>query len=230
MEVMLIIFEGPDGAGKSTIAAIIASFLKVPIINNSYKDPCDYDWFKHQLEKHSTIIDRTFISEIVYSKVKGRVSNLTPGGIASLQDICVQRNHLIVYCTGSPELIIERAFSRGEDYVNEKELIEVIDGYEFYFEHVAKPRGLNFIKVNSFMNPDFIDTITANLRREELGYVKCINPNNDYNITLGKVYKLIDKTITKYTIINDVGDTISLIKSKFIELENYKPKGYNNEN
>lgn len=152
MEVNLIIFEGPDGAGKSTLAKFLSYVTNKKLVSNTHSDPCDLKWFLNQLDKESCIIDRTFISEIVYSEAKNRERRITNRDIDILVDKLLEKRALIVYCTNRYELLVDRAFSRGEDYVNKEELRRVIELYDYVFDDIIMSRGISVLKINSFLN------------------------------------------------------------------------------
>src|SRR3954464_5618431 len=84
-----IIFDSPDGTGKTNIAQALAKELRVPYFRmGSQHDNWRARKFKEALEfdqtyiseflsqtKHSVIIDRAYPSEWVYSRVYGRETN-----------------------------------------------------------------------------------------------------------------------------------------------------------
>ena len=73
---MNIIIEGPDGVGKTTLVNKLKEHYGVDSIRLSYKDPTDYDFYTRIMEKTDCIFDRHFLSEIVYSKLFGRESEI----------------------------------------------------------------------------------------------------------------------------------------------------------
>lgn len=94
MSKKILIFEGPDGAGKSTIAKALSDAAKIPLMaaTTAPHDPSSYDGFLMNLVWGETklfdffksaygsyletpiIRDRSFYSEYVYSKVFGRTT------------------------------------------------------------------------------------------------------------------------------------------------------------
>jgi len=148
----MIVLEGPDGAGKSTLAAILKEITGYSLVSNSYKDPCDFLWFSKQLERKDTIFDRTFISEVVYSKAMNKEIRLKEKEIYLLQRQLIKRKAVVLYCTNQNSLLKDRAFERGEGYVDKNQLVAASDLYEEYFTEVLIPKGISVIKINLFLN------------------------------------------------------------------------------
>lgn len=89
MDQKIIIFDSPDGTGKTSIAKSLSEEMKIPYFRRgSQHDNWNNDNFKKALEfdqtyitdfltqtKHSVILDRAYPSEWVYSRVFHRETN-----------------------------------------------------------------------------------------------------------------------------------------------------------
>lgn len=129
----LIIVEGPDGAGKTKLAKLLAAEFKLDYVHGTYKDPGTYEWFMEQF-KRGGIIDRTFISEQIYSRVLERKCRVSEDECNKLVKYLYDAQALIFYCTAPTILLKIRAFSRGEDYITEDQLTKIAELYNAYFK------------------------------------------------------------------------------------------------
>lgn len=69
---MKIILEGVDGAGKTTLAKILAEKYGLDICHCTQHDAADYDFYRQTLRKENVVWDRHTIGELIYPKVFGR--------------------------------------------------------------------------------------------------------------------------------------------------------------
>ena len=129
----LIIIEGPDGAGKTKLAKLLANTFNLNYVHGTYKDPATFEWFMEQF-KRGGVIDRTFISEEIYSRVLGRECRTSQEDADKLTSYLLENEAIIFHCTASDLILKSRAFSRGEDYVNEEQLEKISQLYKYYFK------------------------------------------------------------------------------------------------
>lgn len=69
---MQIILEGPDGIGKSTISNYLLSIYDLDYIHNLPSDPNTLEFYLEQIKKPNCIMDRSSISELIYSYIYDR--------------------------------------------------------------------------------------------------------------------------------------------------------------
>ena len=140
---MIILIEGPDGAGKTTLANKLADILHCENVHMSYPKTEEekQQMFQQYLaiitsnSNKNIILDRCWYSEMVYGPVKREKSYISLGQMIQLEH-CVNNNGggFIIYCTGSAKDLYERSKIRGEDYINSSnELSVVVDLYEKIF-------------------------------------------------------------------------------------------------
>lgn len=95
---MKIILEGPDGAGKSTLAKKLAVKYNLDTGHMTRLDPMDYMFLSQTLRKENMVWDRHFISEIVYSITYNRECSLSKKQIDDLFGQCNEEGIKLLIC------------------------------------------------------------------------------------------------------------------------------------
>ena len=113
---MRLILEGPDCAGKSTMAKELSERLKLDIIKSTYCGPKTIDAYCERLACQDVVIDRCWISEVIYSKYFGCQPIVDDFTDRMLCDICVKQNIPIVVMLPPIDVIIKRMTVRGDDF------------------------------------------------------------------------------------------------------------------
>ena len=113
---MRLILEGPDCAGKSTMAKELAERLGLDIIKSTYYGPKTSDAYRERLACQDVVIDRCWISELIYSKYFGYPSIVDDFTDKTLCDICVKQNIPIVVMLPPIDIIIQRMMYRSDDF------------------------------------------------------------------------------------------------------------------
>lgn len=126
---MLIILEGPDGAGKSTIARRLARILNAKIIHCTKDTPNDAEYFYRILSAadHQNIIaDRFCYGQFVYQSEKER--KLTKAELYRLETEFLNHGAKVIYVTAQEKTIQERLNKRKEVPMHPvKELLDRFD-------------------------------------------------------------------------------------------------------
>jgi predicted ATPase len=111
----LIVLEGCDGAGKTTMADALAAHHGYAIVHAT-RTPEGIDL----VAKYSAILarpgplvlDRSFVSELVYGPLERGRSRLTISDAAHLAAAVAERGGILVHLTGQPEEIVTRLLAR----------------------------------------------------------------------------------------------------------------------
>jgi thymidylate kinase len=148
---MLIIAEGPDGSGKSTLCELLEELLPLGTVRyhatspkpeqhplDLYENPLE--WYRPCVGQH-VVCDRWHVGEYIYPRVMDRVTKLEDVTRWHIERYLESRGALTVYCTNDPDELVRRATSRGEDFVNEEQLREVAHLYNEWWDTSADPSG-----------------------------------------------------------------------------------------
>lgn len=134
---MIIIIEGPDGSGKTTLASQIAKQTGYPVVHFSVPKTEEekeqmVSMYKQAIKESKNIIfDRCWYSEMAYGPVMRKEHVISYPQMYELERMLAKRGSLIIYCTGSPEVLWRRATARGEDYVTDQQtFVEIFEAYE----------------------------------------------------------------------------------------------------
>lgn len=112
---MLVVLEGPDGAGKTTLAKILSLIMDAEIIHATRETPNNMEWFSSIIEesKHRNIIaDRFFWGQFVYQDVDER--NLDWELLQDLECKLNDAGGMIVYVHAPKKTLEKRMGKRNE--------------------------------------------------------------------------------------------------------------------
>lgn len=165
---MLVLFEGPDGAGKTTLIKKLitehfnnalyckrTSWKNFNTANSSYKENIDldvsilYDWrfffeaLSANFESHMFFLDRSFITHKVYQLAVNQ-STRTPQTddiLVSYEKELIRRPHLVVY-TKHSKLRDEKDVK----WISQETAPAIISEYNKYFDNNT---ALNTLTINT---------------------------------------------------------------------------------
>lgn len=135
---MIYIIEGPDGAGKTTLAEKIVKATPHARIVHFGAPATDAEAFNYWEtyakaleavgEGETVIIDRCWISDLVYGPVMRNRVEMTPMMAAMLNSMVVAHGGgLIIYCTAPTKILWSRCKKRGETYVKTMEKLHALN-------------------------------------------------------------------------------------------------------
>jgi thymidylate kinase len=136
-----VVLEGCDGAGKTTLANLLKERYGFTVIH-SPRSPDGVDLsarYRSILRRHGRLVlDRSFVSELVYSQVFGRESRLTVGQVLRLAEAVADRGGLFVHIFAQAGLIERRLRQRDGLRAPDLLTIEKIQAaYEQAFSQIA---------------------------------------------------------------------------------------------
>lgn len=115
---MPIIIEGPDGAGKSTLAKSLADRLDMNILKMTANGGQSVLEYKQKLACDGVIIDRCWVSEQVYSDLFGREPRIDHDDAESLTELCGLVGIPIIVLLPPLHVVIHRLYERGDEYAD----------------------------------------------------------------------------------------------------------------
>lgn len=143
---MLIIVEGPDGAGKSTLVAKLRQVIeqrfpgektevlrKGPPVDKAHPlDDYERPLFTYRPgQQHHIICDRWHWGEWIYPDVLGRRTKANRATWLHLEMFVQSRGALVVYMNEAPELLEARIRERGDDLIKPEQIAKISQRYDF---------------------------------------------------------------------------------------------------
>jgi len=134
---MFIIIDGPDGAGKSTLARTLSKQTGYPIVHLSYpktQEECDemLDDYQDLIKQHkNAILDRSFYSEMVYGPIMRAGSVISYKDMWKLEKLLAKKGAVVIHCTGPTSVLWARCQARGETYIKHQTVLgEIRDSFK----------------------------------------------------------------------------------------------------
>jgi thymidylate kinase len=130
--------DGCDGAGKSTLARMVAQDHGFTIIHSA-RTPDDIDLAARYRDILADgiariVLDRCFISELVYGPLRHGRSRISVDDAISLAQAVTARDGAVVHLTGPPDAIHARLRARdGDSAASLAEVAELVTAYERVF-------------------------------------------------------------------------------------------------
>ncbi|MCW2945390.1 MAG: hypothetical protein JWR24_2107 [Actinoallomurus sp.] len=155
-EYEVVVLEGCDGAGKTTLAVALATGHDYTMVHAA-RTPEGVDL----AERYRTILtwpgrlvlDRSFLSELVYGPLRHGRSRLTPTDVADLAAIVTARGGVFAHLTAAPEQITARLTARDGHPPQLAEIRSLIAGYTEVFAWLASRAPVITVKAPQPPNP-----------------------------------------------------------------------------
>lgn len=137
---MIFLLEGPDGAGKTTLAHRIdvgCKYIKKFHFGPPESDEAAYNYYKVYAEAirsvgptEVAIFDRSWYSDMVYGPVMRGRDEMSKEHADMLSAMCVAAGGgMVIYCTAPVKTLWSRCQKRGETYLQNYEQLKVVDEY-----------------------------------------------------------------------------------------------------
>ena len=124
---MIIILEGPDGSGKTTLAQQLSRQTGYAIEHRSKPETPEEkarmigEYLQLAKSSRNVILDRCWYSEMVYGKVMRDQAYIDYPQMYELERMLAKGGAIIIYCTGPKAALWMRATRRGEDYITSRD-------------------------------------------------------------------------------------------------------------
>lgn len=149
---VLIICEGPDGSGKSTLVAQLEQTIRrmcpsdvVEILHKGPPNLSPITEYEQPLfsyrpgQKRHIICDRWHLGEWVYPRVLGRPTRADDANLWHIEAFLESRGAVLVYATPDANVISRNITERGDDLVNVLHTTEIISGYQAQIAQTRLP-------------------------------------------------------------------------------------------
>lgn len=114
----MLIIEGPDCAGKSTLAGELANALDMNILKMTANGGQSVPEYLQKLACDGVIIDRCWVSEQIYSDLFGREPRIDNGDAEALTEFCGLVGIPIIVLLPPLHVVISRLNERGDEYAD----------------------------------------------------------------------------------------------------------------
>jgi thymidylate kinase len=132
----VIVLEGCDGTGKTNLAEALRDQRCYTVTHSGRaREGTDLAARYRQIlaAPGRMVLDRSFISELVYGPLFHGRSRITLPAAISLATLVAERGGALVHLTGDPEVIATRLMSRDGNAPPPNRLRDIIDAYHTAF-------------------------------------------------------------------------------------------------
>lgn len=145
----MIIIEGPDAAGKSTVVEFIKNNSSIPLIKPFYPKKNQLSYYLHSPATYANFyLERYYISELVYPQFKPNRVKMEPWHQYLIEAGLMPFAPIILYIRPTKETIYENIKNRGDDYINLDEVDSMIQYYDKTIEKSYLARYVYDYKLN----------------------------------------------------------------------------------
>ncbi len=202
---MLIIVEGPDGAGKTTVVEMLRKetqkmdrFAKIEVLRKGPATQHPLDEYESPLLSyrpggmHHIICDRWHVGEWVYPHIMGRSTQADRAVWYHVELFLQSRGALIVHMTREPGVLFSRVTDRGDDFISPMQVVPIASAYtNMITEHVA-PIQYYISDVES-VEGIILDALAQDANAVKLnGLVTYVGPPKPERLLIGDVRNGVD--------------------------------------
>jgi hypothetical protein len=162
------VLEGPDGAGKSTLAKMLAEHheLSIDHFGPPTKTPLD-EYLGFLAEKgrsHKRVLDRFHLGESVYGPIYRGVAPLTLPDLCTIEWALMVRGYTLVHVTRSLKSLVEVLEERGDWMVQVDQLGKIVEAYWEIMHESFMPRFVYDWGSPIFKIPEWPEEMAAQSR------------------------------------------------------------------
>ncbi|MGI5185411.1 AAA family ATPase [Dactylosporangium sp. CA-152071] len=151
----LVLLEGCDGVGKSTTAARLAEFYGYIVIHSpATPSTVDLAARYHGLvtAPGRRVLDRAFVSELVYGPILRSTSRLTIEQSRQLAALVAEHGGVLVHLTANPAVLQSRLRARQREHVPSLDQLQhLLDRYDAVIDDLSN--HLTVIRVCTVTDP-----------------------------------------------------------------------------
>ena len=137
---MRIVLEGVDGAGRTTLAKILADKYGLDICHCTQHDAADFGFYSQTLRKENVVWDRHTVGELIYPKIFDRKMQMSPEDARLVTWYGREVDVRFFVLTADMDVIYSRLNERGNEDTRIYENISYIDHmFKFYAKNFYIP-------------------------------------------------------------------------------------------
>jgi shikimate kinase len=173
---MIIILEGPNGVGKTTLAKEICEKLEMTYEKDNRIADKNKDGYKRYLKlakelKSNTVQDRLHLGEVVYPVLKkDKRKPLAKEHQHRIENVLNKRYALLIYCTATMDFIKNVYNTRGETFLTIKQVPKEMELFKTAVQRCKLPK-LNWVPNMSETSKAIwfgnLKTIVSNMKNRE---------------------------------------------------------------
>lgn len=132
---MIVILEGCDCVGKTTVANMLSKILKYEVIKGSSFETAKcspeelYEKYRENALKDNIILDRYFLSNMIYAEKYNDYARLNIHHVSVLAEAMNKVGAIMFVLQASPETLKSRFDLRGDEYVDKKDIDDIAYSY-----------------------------------------------------------------------------------------------------
>ncbi|MGH3569147.1 MAG: hypothetical protein ACRDRH_24610 [Pseudonocardia sp.] len=152
-----IVLDGCDGAGKTTLAQRLSTAHRFTAVHSA-RTPDGTDLLVHYrgilARPGRLVLDRCFVSELVYGPLRHRRSRITLTQAVELAETVVARDGTLIHLTGTPSAIYARLRARDDDTAaTPTEVAELVTAYEHVFAAITAQLPGHVLRIDTTTLP-----------------------------------------------------------------------------
>lgn len=153
---MIIVLEGADGVGKTTLAKILADKYGLDICHCTQHDPSDFNFYKETLRKENAVWDRHTIGELIYPKLFNREAKTTPHEAKAIINVAKTEGVKVFVLTCEAEELKRRIKLRKDEH---PKIVSNLDWIDKAFRECAKWMGVPVIDTSKMTLSQIFDLV-----------------------------------------------------------------------
>ena len=155
---MKIILEGVDGAGKTTLAKILAERYGLDICHCTQDDAADYNFYRQTLRKDNIVWDRHTLGELIYPKIFDRKQQISTEDARLVLHYAAKEEGVKVFVlTADMPTLLKRL--NGRQTPEHPLIMENLDHIDHQFRFYADQYGVPVIDTSKMTLTDIFNLI-----------------------------------------------------------------------
>lgn len=136
----MIVIDGPDGSGKSTLVEFIKKNSSIQLVKPFYPKQDQLSYYLHSPAHYAPFyLERYYTSELVYPQFKEGRDQMQPWHQYLIESGLMPFYPVILYVRPEKETILENLKVRGDDYIRLEEIDQMLYFYDDVMENTYVP-------------------------------------------------------------------------------------------